>query len=331
MSDKCEYNIGKYRGKFCIKWTDKGGRHRVSLGTTDRAEAEALARRLWSERQIIGVSTVGQIFDAWFGQRGKKADAQRVWNAWKAAKGFWENVRPDLVDAEMCRIYARQRGRAVNTIRNELVPLRTALRWAHDKGLIKAKPDFWMPARPESTVEHLTKAQFRRFLAGCIAPHVALFAQLAVLTGARSGALLELPWVRVELDKRIINLKRELPEDWTTVEPKVKPRAVVPINDRLLPLLVEAKEGAQTPFVIELDGKRIFSVRKGFEAASARSGVHCTPHMLRHSAAVWMAEARTPMPEIAAYLGHTTTEVTERTYARFHPDYLRRASKALEW
>ena len=59
--------------------------------------------------------------------------------------------------------------------------------------------------------------------------------------------------------------------------------------------------------------------------------IHCTPHMLRHSAAVWMAEARTPMEEIAAYLGHKNPLITARVYARFHPDYLRRGAKALTW
>jgi len=55
-----------------------------------------------------------------------------------------------------------------------------------------------------------------------------------------------------------------------------------------------------------------------------------TPHTLRHTAAVWLAEAGTPMPEIATYLGHSDSRITERVYARFSPGYLRKASKALE-
>ena len=105
----------------------------------------------------------------------------------------------------------------------------------------------------------------------------------------------------------------------------------MPINDVLLPLLEDAKAGALTDWVIEYQGGPIASIRKGFEAASKRSGIHCTPHMLRHSPAVWMAEARTPMEEIAAYLGHKNPLITARVYARFHPDYLRRGAKALTW
>jgi integrase len=46
--------------------------------------------------------------------------------------------------------------------------------------------------------------------------------------------------------------------------------------------------------------------------------------------AVWMAEAGTPMSEIAQYLGHRTTAITERVYARYSPEYLKGAAKALE-
>ena len=56
-----------------------------------------------------------------------------------------------------------------------------------------------------------------------------------------------------------------------------------------------------------------------------------SPHMMRHSAAVHMAEAGVPMDEIAQYLGHTNARVTREVYARFSPDYLRNAAAALEY
>ncbi len=68
----------------------------------------------------------------------------------------------------------------------------------------------------------------------------------------------------------------------------------VPINDVLSPLLADAKSGALNDWVIEYKGGPIASIRNGFEAASKRSCMHCTPYMLGHSAAVWMAEARIP-------------------------------------
>jgi integrase len=47
------------------------------------------------------------------------------------------------------------------------------------------------------------------------------------------------------------------------------------------------------------------------------------------TAAVWMAEAGVPMPEIAQCLGHRNSRTTERVYARYSPDYLQGAARAL--
>lgn len=263
--------------------------------------------------------------------QGKTGEKRKL-EAWVAAKPFWaamriESIVPDTDDQDGSgKAYAAWRAKAANTMRKETGLVIEALGWAKRKEMIERQPHLWIPAIPESEVEHLSKAQFRKFLAGCKAPHVRLFAQLAITTGARSSALLELPWLRVDLDRRLINLNPS-----GRIQKANKGRAKVPINDRLLPLLKNARECAITPFVIESGGERIASIRKGFEAASERSGVRCTPHMLRHSAAVWMAEARTPMEEIAAYLGHKDTRVTTQVYARFHPEYLRRAAKALDW
>ena len=91
-----------------------------------------------------------------------------------------------------------------------------------------------------------------------------------------------------------------------------------------------------TPFVIEYDGKRVLKIRKGFTRAVVRAGLpttgpdKVTPHTLRHSAAVWMAEARTPMAEIGKYLGHCDERTAYRVYIHFSPDFLRKAATALE-
>ena len=53
--------------------------------------------------------------------------------------------------------------------------------------------------------------------------------------------------------------------------------------------------------------------------------------MLRHSAAVHMAEEGVPISEISQYLGHSNTQITERIYARYSPEYLRKAAAALEY
>ena len=44
-----------------------------------------------------------------------------------------------------------------------------------------------------------------------------------------------------------------------------------------------------------------------------------------------MAGAERPMSEIAQFIGHSNTTVTERVYARYSPDYLKKTASALDW
>lgn len=148
---------------------------------------------------------------------------------------------------------------------------------------------------------------------------------LMLTTAGRIGALLELTWDRVDLDRRIIRLA---PHD---IGPK-KGRATVPINDSLATALHTAQASALSRHVIEWGGHRVGSIKTGFNAAVKRVGIaHCTPHDLRRTAGRFMAEAGVPIDEIAQYLGHSNPNITRSTYGQFSPDYLRKAASALEF
>lgn len=84
--------------------------------------------------------------------------------------------------------------------------------------------------------------------------------------------------------------------------------------------------------MVEWAGGPVQSVKKGFRAATVAAGLEgVSPHVLRHTAAVHMAEAGISMDEIAQYLGHSDTRITASTYARYSPEHLRKAAKALEF
>jgi len=75
------------------------------------------------------------------------------------------------------------------------------------------------------------------------------------------------------------------------------------------------------------------SLKKGIKTAARNAAIPKTvsPHVLRHSAAVHMAEDGTDMEEIRQFRGHSDIEVTRRIYAGFSPKYLRKAASALEF
>jgi integrase len=155
-------------------------------------------------------------------------------------------------------------------------------------------------------------------------PHLHLFVILAYSTAGRASAILELTWDRVDFTRGEIRLGLG--------ERRTKGRATVPMTDSARVALDEARRGAVTDHVIEYGGRRVLSVKRAFKAAVARAGLppSTSPHILRHSAAVHMAESGVSMAEIAQYLGHSSEAVTYRVYARFSPSYLRKAASALE-
>ncbi|WP_254437311.1 tyrosine-type recombinase/integrase [Ruegeria arenilitoris] len=82
----------------------------------------------------------------------------------------------------------------------------------------------------------------------------------------------------------------------------------------------------------EWAGEPMKSIKKGFKAAAVAAGLpDVSPHVLRRTAAVHMAEAGIPMDEIAQFLGHSDTRITASVYARYSPEHLRKAASALEF
>lgn len=198
--------------------------------------------------------------------------------------------------------------------------------WAVKHGLIPHAPHIERPAKPKPREQHLTRGSIRSLFEGASLPHIRLYAILAYTTAARNSALLGLRWDRVDFDTGRIDLR-----DPTITVPH-KGRAIVPMLRTARAALLEARQGALTEYVIEWAGRPVKSVKRGLAQAAKRAGLqHVSPHVLRHSAAVHMAEDGVGMEEIAQMLGHSNVNVTRNVYARFSPDYLRNAASALEF
>jgi integrase len=203
------------------------------------------------------------------------------------------------------------------TILRELVTLRAALRWSQHEKWIAEVPYIEVPSPPPPRDRWLTRHESDRLLAAAEAPHIKLFIAVCLYTAARSGAVLELKWEAVDLKAGRIDLG---------AAPGGKGHAVVPINDKLRPLLEEARQIATCQFVIEHGSKPVASIKTGFRAAVRRSGLlGVSPHILRHSAATWLAIGGVPIDQIARLLGHTDPRITSRVYSKFSPDYLKSA------
>lgn len=320
-----------HRGKLAVSFTENGRRFRRSLGTDDIAIGKArlieFTRQLSAQAQG-GPVTIAAIYQAYIADRAAEGKSTtRIQDAWKRLAPTFGEMLPGYVDKETCRAYAKSRlkdGVSNGTVHLELGYVRSALLHAERENWITKAPFVWLPQKPPPREHHLTRDEAERLLDAAAFPHVKLFIVLALATAGRAEAILDLTWDRVDFDRRRINLR----DPGRAATPKG--RAVTPMNETAAKALGEARKAALTANVIEWAGKPVASVKKGIGAAGDRIGVKVTPHVLRHTAAVWMAEAGVPMDEIAQYLGHSSPATTYRVYARFSPDYLQKAAKALE-
>lgn len=329
MSAAEPYAVQKFRDGFAIVWweedpaTGERRRRRRQLDAQDRSSAKAEARGLWTAGDDRPW-TVGRIMTGYLGSiTGKPSHPRRV-DAWKAMRPFWENVDPARIDPAMAKQYRLTRRVSDATARYELLQLSTAIGWARDEKHIKERVAIWLPATPERKTRHLTHAEFRRFFAAVRADHARLYVLLGLFTVARPGAILELTWDRVDFMRRQIDYTP--PGHVRTA----KRRTIVAIGDELLGALQRAYQARTSIHVIERGGERVKSIKKAFQAASERSGVHATPYTLRHTGSVWAAEAGIPMSELAQMLGHDDDRTTQKHYARYSPTYLRRVTDAIE-
>lgn len=225
-----------------------------STGTRDRAEA---ARRMPAIVHDIAAAkpakdadyVLGELLNAYEADKchaGKNA----TYYALKPLRAFFHGFRPAQLNDAVWREYRAQRVRQHNasaafkgaaktvsdaTAVKELNVMRGALSWGrrnHWKGLenvsvhIKDAPDY-------AVQEHLTYAEAERLLAACIEPHIALFVRIALATGARMSAILELTWDKVVWrfsDDQKSSLPRDMPLPGTNAMWAVNIRPD-PIND----------------------------------------------------------------------------------------------------
>jgi integrase len=320
-----EYQLVRYRGKYAVAIGKGRDRRRISTGTADAGLARVIAQQIWEKLHTPASERVDDLWCLYLADRRKdRKDVTRQENAWKRLQQVFAHRIGTDINKDDCRAYAqlRQRhGAAPGTIRTELEYLRACLNLRYGRGHNRV----WMPTGSPPRDRYLTREEVDRLLEHVGTPHVRLFIILAITTGARMSALLDLRWSQVDFKHRTINFNAPDREQTN------KRRPEVPLNARAYEALEDAARGALTDWVIEWDAQPVKSIKKAIRMAAKRSGVPCSPHVFRHTAGVWMAQADVPMQKISQFLGHTSTRVTERTYARYSPSFMKDAAAALEF
>lgn len=293
----------------------------ISTGTGDESEARRILADFEADLNRAGpVVTVADALDAYLADReGKVMALKRLHEAAKPLRDELGDLRLDQINATRIRRYREDRGVAPGTLQREENTLKAALNLAGHKVQ-------WAPPKGQRTRERfLTREEGQLLIASAVEPHVRLFILLALTTGARKGAILDLTWDRVSFDPPRVDYN--VPGRAITV----KRRGIVPFGPQVAEALETARQLAVTDSVIEYAGKRVTVLQGGFRAAVGRAklGSDVTPHVLKHTCVSWLASAGIPL-EQARDLTATDERTLIRVYRKFDPNYLQDAVNVLD-
>lgn len=340
------------RPSLYIVWYEGGQKRRRSTRTTDRREAEAQLAEFIRERHIAerpsgpadpSAYQIASALDLYATMHAPHtADPARIAYALVPLIEFWGDQTVDAITKQTCRAYASWRDRAPATMRRELTTLRAALNFAHEEGRLTRVPHVELPEKPEGKDRWLTHREAARLLnaartgRGDVRLYLPLYIVIALYTGARPGAILDLRWPQVDLENERIDFSPIGTR--RTTKRRVRGQ---PIPSRLVTFLrLARKRGDDLGYVVHDSGARIKDIGGGwdgtagsrgngsFGSACKRAGLSgVTPHTLRHTCGTWMAQRGVPLHLIGGWLGHTDTRTTE-LYAHHHPDFMQDALKA---
>lgn len=255
---------------------------------------------------------------------------------------------------------------SMQTARRELETLSGAIGHWHEEHTLTARPKVWLPAKPESPRDALTRSQAAALLWAALGHrrrsdgrweattpqvraqrfHLRRFALIGLYTGTRSKVSTLLLWEEavqqawVDLDNGMVYRRGKGEKDTAT-----KRRPVVRIPARLLAHMRRWREidrrkeaalrredpEARINSVLHYGGQAIATdVRNGFASMVADAGLPpaVTPHWLRHTAATWLMEGGADVWDAAAYLGMTASTL-EAHYGHHRPDHQAAARRAI--
>lgn len=376
------FQIGFYVPKgyqdrqWVIYWYDKGTRREHATGLTDSgaiedAEAARAALKVARGRPSGPLPpermTIRQALDIYGAEHAPQtADPSRIGYAIDALIEFWGDSTVSMIRGETCRAYMRQRKRkqgnnkpnkkaiAPATVRRELATLHAALQHCHREGYLTSYPGVWLPVKAPGRDRWLTRQELAAIIRAARSEHTArkhlpTFLLLGTYSVHRSQAVLALQWQPnteggwIDLERGIIDFN---PVGRVRTS---KRRSIIPIPRKLL-LHLKYVRKRTTKYVIEIDGRRVASVKRSFRtacrradpgrvAAKANQGLpenqhvkpagvkNVVPHTLRHTGCTWMMQRSVPIWQAAGYAG-MSEETFRNTYAHHHPDYLKEAREA---
>ena len=238
---------------------------------------------------------------------------------------------PELTVHDIDRLRSRleKAGKSPQTVKHVLTLIKRLLNFALRKGYVEAIPGtlhISMPTVDNKVTENLTPEQARKLLQALDEEPdqtLASLVRLALFTGMRRGALLNLQWQDVDFERGFITLRGEVAKKGKT--------ETIPMNEQARAILSSVPQ-TRSPYVFpgRYDDKPRGNITPFLKRVKRKAGLpeSFRPlHGLRHSFASWLASSgQVSMYELQKLLTHSSPQMTQR-YAHLHDDALRKASE----
>jgi len=253
---------------------------------------------------------------------------------------WWGGERLAAIKGESCRRYVVWRvaqGVSEATARHDLKTLSAAVRYYHrEHGPLSAVPVVTLPEKAPPRDRWLTRSEVAQMLWAARAHpstrHVARFILVAIYTGTRSRAVLDLQWVPTpdggyfDLDGEVLYRRGQGRRQSRKRQPPAR------IDARLLQHLRRWRRrdlALGISFVVHYHGVGVGKLRRSWDSVRQQAGLgaEVVPHTCRHTAATWQMQAGTDHFEAAGYLG-MSVETLLKVYGHHHPNFQAAAAQA---
>lgn len=237
---------------------------------------------------------------------------------------------PELTvhDIDKLRVKLEKAGKSPQTVKHVLTLVKRLLNFALRKGYVESIPGtlhITMPTVDNKVTENLTQDQVQKLLQVLDEEPdqvQASLVRLALFTGMRRGALLNLQWTDLDFERGFITLRGDVAKKQKT--------ETIPMNDQARAILNGLPQ-TRSPYVFpgRYDDKPRGNISPMLKRVREKAGLPETfrpLHGLRHSFASWLASSgQVSMYELQKLLTHSSPQMTQR-YAHLHDDALKKAS-----
>lgn len=345
-TERVYYIVFKKDGKVI---EEKAGRQfadnitpaRASLMRSERIEGKRSSRKEIREAKIAAIEaekakiTIGSIWNQYQIVRAtKKSLITDKYNFGNHLTPYTDILPESLTtaDTQKLRNQLEHKGLSPASVKHVLVLLRMLINWGVKQGMCKqpdpSKLHFEMPILDNERTESLTMEQLTAYedaLDKEADQDLAALFRLALVTGMRKSALLNLRWDDCDFEGRIITLRGEVAKKGKTER--------IPMSEVAAKIL-EKIAHQQSEYVFPgRDGGPRKEIRRMAQRVKARAGLpkDFRPlHGLRHAyASLLISSGKVDLYTVQKLLTHSSPKMTQR-YAHLADDALRRAANVAD-